>query len=182
MTDNGPAAMINVKQPGGAFRPAVGNGSHDDTGAIQAIIGHANSINKHVFFPHGEYLVTADILITGSVELHGPQIGIAVIKASTPYANKIHNNQLPVRSVGLNYLYFDGIRLLFKGSAKRSSTTSNITVFSCVFFSSRNPSMTPKTLENLGQLELRRLKYSGVHKCFYGIQMHLELLQNSATL
>lgn len=167
MTDNGPAAMINVKQPGGALRPAVGNGSHNDTKAIQAIIDHANSINKHVFFPPGEYLVTDDILIKGSAELHGTQIGIAVIKASTPYANKIHNNQLPVRSVALNYLYFDVIQLLFKGSAKRSSTTSNITVDSCVFFSSRSPSMTPKALQNLGQLELRHLENSGVHKCVF---------------
>lgn len=140
--------MINVKQPGGALRPAVGNGSYDDTGAIEAIIGHADSINKHVFFPPGKYLVTDDILIKGSVELHGTQIGIALIKASTPYANKIHNDQLPIRSVALNYLYFAGIRLLFKGSAKRSSTTSNITVDSCVFFSSRGSSMTPKALEN----------------------------------
>ena len=143
MADNGTAAMINVKQPGSALTPAVGNGIDNDTHAIQAIIDHAaKSSKKQVYFPPGEYLVTDDILITDSVELHGTQMGIAVIKALSPYAQKIHNAQSPVRSVALNYLYFDGIRLHFEGSANRSSSASTITVDSCVFFSSRSPSMT----------------------------------------
>ena len=168
MADNGTAAMINVKQPGSALTPAVGNGIDNDTHAIQAIIDHAaKSSNKQVFFPPGEYLVTDDILITDSVELHGTQMGIAVIKALSPYAQKIHNAQSPVRSVVLNYLYFDGIRLHFKGSANRLSSASNITVDNCVFFSSRSPSMTPTALEKLGQLELRRLENGGVHKSVF---------------
>ena len=124
--------MTNVKQPGGALPPAVGNGIDDDTVAIQRIINHVVSNSKKVFFPPGQYLVTNDIVINGSVELHGTQMGIAVIKASTPYANKIHNARLAVRSVALNYLYFDGIRLEFHGGAQGQSSTRNIRVDSCV--------------------------------------------------
>ena len=167
MVDNGLASMTNVKQPGGALPPAVGNGSADDTSAIQTIIDHvANSTNKKIFFPPGEYLVTNDIVISGSVELHGTQIGIAVIKASTPYANKIHNARLPVRSVVLNYLYFDGIRLEFHGGAQGQSSTSNITVDSCVFFSTAQ-SRVPKARAKRGQLKLAFLENSGVYKCVF---------------
>ena len=166
MTDNGPAAMTNVKQPGSGLTPAAGDGSTDDTSAIQAIINHvASPSNNKVFFPPGEYLVT-NIDIQRPVELHGTRTGIAVIKAFTPYANKIHNT-LPVRSVALNYLYFDGIRLEFHGGAQGPSSTSNITVDSCVFFSTRSPSMAPKTLQKLGQLRLAHLEKSGVYKCVF---------------
>ena len=108
MVDNGLASMTNVKQPGGALPPAAGNGSADDTSAIQIIIDHvvlSNSTNKKVFFPPGEYLVTNDIVMKGSVELHGTQIGIAVIKASTPYANKIHNAKKVTSEISCTELF-----------------------------------------------------------------------------
>ena len=158
--------MTNVKQPGGALPPAVGNGIDDDTVAIQRIINHVVSNSKKVFFPPGQYLVTNDIVINGSVELHGTQMGIAVIKASIPYANKIHNARLAVRSVALNYLYFDGIRLQFHGGAQGQSSTSNITVDSCVFFSTAR-NRVPKARARLGQLKLAFLGNSGVYKCVF---------------
>ena len=61
-----------MKQPGGSLTAAVGDGKTDDTSAIQAIVKHvAGSTNNKVFFPRGEYLVSSDITISGSVELHG---------------------------------------------------------------------------------------------------------------
>lgn len=100
-SDNVPAGMTNVKQPGGSLTAAVGDGKTDDTSAIKAIVKHVEgSTNNKVFFPRGEYLVGGDIAISGSVKLHGTQSGIAVIKASTPYAIKIHNAS-PVSSVSL---------------------------------------------------------------------------------
>ena len=165
MSDNGPVGMTNVKQPGGSLSAAVGDGATDDTSAIQAIIDHAaKSTNNKVFFPPGEYLVSSDITIPGSVELHGTQKGIAVIKASTPYANTIYNTS-PVKSVALNYLYLDGILIDFDGGAQGPSSTNNITVKSCVFFSKARP--TPRNAYKEEQLRLARLENGDVHKCVF---------------
>ena len=162
MTDNGPAGMTNVKQPGGTLTAAVGDGATDDTSAIQAIINYAaKSTNNKVFFPPGEYLVSSNINIPGSVELHGTQKGIAVIKASTPYANTI-NNTSPVKSVALNYLYLDGILVDFDGGAQGPSSTNNIKVERCVFFSTARTSNASKP-----QLRLARLDNGGVYMCVF---------------
>ncbi|XP_078353504.1 uncharacterized protein LOC144638181 isoform X2 [Oculina patagonica] len=153
--------MINVKQPGGVLTAAVGNGRTDDTSAINAIIKHVEgSANNKVFFPRGEYLVSGDIAISGSVELHGTQSadGIADIKASTAYAIKIHNAS-PVRNVSLMYLYFDGIRVVFDGGRQGPSSTRYITIEGCVFFSSRRPSVSNGKER---QLEMREVGTSGV--------------------
>lgn len=153
-SDNVPAGMTNVKQPGGSLTAAVGDGSTDDTSAINAIIGHVEgSANNKVFFPRGEYLVSGDIAISDSVELHGTQSGIAVIKASTAYAIKIHNAS-PVRSVSLGYLYFDGIRVVFDGGNQGPSSTSDITIERCVFFSSRPPSVINGEKRQLKMIKL----------------------------
>ncbi|KAL9950587.1 hypothetical protein ACROYT_G043107 [Oculina patagonica] len=158
-SDNVPAGMTNVKQPGGVLTAAVGNGRTDDTSAINAIIKHVEgSANNKVFFPRGEYLVSGDIAISGSVELHGTQSGIAVIKASTAYAIKIHNAS-PVRDVLLRYLYFDGIRVVFNGGNQGSSTTKNVKIERCVFFSSRRPSVSNGQKR---QLEMKKLGRSYV--------------------
>ena len=164
VSDNGPAGMTNVKQPGGTLPAAVGDGATDDTSAIQAIINHAaKSTNNKVFFPPGEYLVSRDIVIRGSVELHGTKKGIAVIKASTPYAKKIHNVS-PVKSVALENLFFDGVRVDFDGRAKGPSSTNNITVESCVFFSTARP--TPSNAQK-PQLRLARLENGAVYMCVF---------------
>ena len=82
MTDQGSHEITNVKNPGGALIQAVGDGENDDTSAIQAILDQAaSSTHNKVFFPPGEYLISGDIVIQNSVELHGTEIGIAVIKA-----------------------------------------------------------------------------------------------------
>ncbi|PFX26277.1 hypothetical protein AWC38_SpisGene9047 [Stylophora pistillata] len=160
-SDDVPAGMTNVKQPGGSLTAAVGDGKTDDTSAIKAIVKHVEgSTNNKVFFPRGEYLVGGDIAISGSVELHGTQSGIAVIKASTPYAIKIHNAS-PVSSVSLQYLYFDGIRVVFEDQIKGSSSTRDITIESCVFFSSASP--TSSNGQNR-QLVMMELGNSGVYK------------------
>ena len=159
--DDVPTGMTDVKQPGGSLTAAVGDGQVDDTSAIQAIVNHvAGSDNNKVFFPRGEYLVSRNIAIRGSVKLHGTQSGIAVIKASTPYAKKIHNAK-PVKHVSLKYLYFDGIRVEFDGATKGPSSTSNITIESCVFFSSG--SAIPGDGKRR-QLVMMNLENSGVYK------------------
>ena len=159
--------MTNVKQPGGTLTAAVGDGATDDTSAIQAIINHAARFpNNKVFFPPGEYLVSRNIVIPGSVELHGTQIGIAVIKASTPYAKKIHNVS-PVSSVVLNYLYLHDIRVDFDGGSQGPPSTYTIKVQRCVFLSTKKP--TPNTNTNKTEAQLRLVKpgYGDVYRCVF---------------
>ena len=163
MTDQGSHEITNVKNPGGALIQAVGDGETDDTSAIQAILDQAaSSTHNKVFFPPGEYLISRDIVIQNSVELHGTEIGIAVIKASTPNARKLYN-ALPVQSVILKNLYLDGIRVNFDGG-NNAKPTKNITVLNCVFFSTVSPSANNS---NDGQLTFRRLRDGTVDKCIF---------------
>lgn len=162
--ENVPAGMTNVKHPGGSLTAAGGDGTLDDTSAIQAIVNHAaSSINNKVFFPRGEYLISSDIAIPGPVELHGTQSGIAVITSSTPYALKIHNAS-PVKSVLFNNVYFDGIRVKFDGEVHGPSATSNITIKSCIFFSSGSP--TPRNAKRQ-QLKMVDLGSSNVYRSIF---------------
>ena len=159
LTDDGPDGMINVKNPGGTLIAAVGDGTTDDTSAIQDIIDlAAGGTNNKVFFPPGKYLVSSDIVIPGSVELHGTEIGIAIIKALTPYANKIKNTKA-VSTVKLQNLYFDGIRVEFD-----KEKTKDIRVFHCVFFSRANPS---ESNAKNPQLKMKRLADGDVDTCVF---------------
>ncbi|XP_068727111.1 uncharacterized protein [Montipora capricornis] len=164
MTDNGPAGVTNVKQPGANLAAAVGDGTSDDTSAIQAIINHAaRTSNNQVFFPPGEYLVSRDIVIRGSVEISGTESGIAIIKASIPYAKKIYNAS-PVNAVALKHLWLDGIRVEFNGGAQGISSTNDIEVFSCVFFSTASPTVTNAEKQ---QLKLAHLTNCTVERCVF---------------
>ena len=158
--------MTNVKQPGGSLTAAVGDGITDDKSAIQAIVNQAAiSTSKKVFFPPGEYQVNGDIAILDSVELHGTESGIAVIKARVPYAIKIHNAS-PVTNVLLKYLYFDGILVEFEGRS-----TNNITIEGCVFFSSQSPANATFAERNQ-QLKMVSLAQGTVSKNVFMRDLH----------
>jgi hypothetical protein len=57
---------ISVKDFG-----AAGNGSTDDTAAVQAAITYAQALGAEVFFPQGKYRTTSPIAITSGVTLRG---------------------------------------------------------------------------------------------------------------
>ncbi|PFX28170.1 hypothetical protein AWC38_SpisGene7067 [Stylophora pistillata] len=161
-SDDVPTAMTNVKQPGGSLTAVVGDGkTADDTSAIQAIVNHvAGSTNNKVFFSRGEYLVSGDITISGSVELHETHSGIVVIKASNPHAIQLYSTS-PVKFVSLKYLYFNRILVEFNGGTQESSATNDITIESCVFFSSSSPS----SIEEIDlQLDMQMLGNSSVYR------------------
>lgn len=60
------AEVINVKDYG-----AVGNGSTDDTTAIQAAVTAAQGSECALYFPPGTYRITGTIAITGALRLYG---------------------------------------------------------------------------------------------------------------
>lgn len=54
---------INVKNPGGGLTAAVGDGTTDDTSAIQAILNAVGSLGGRVFFPVGAYKITSVLTV-----------------------------------------------------------------------------------------------------------------------
>jgi len=62
--------ILNVKYPPEGITPAVGNGSADDTEAIQGCIDYASATGGVVFFPYGVYL-TQPITVKNNVSLFG---------------------------------------------------------------------------------------------------------------
>jgi glucan 1,3-beta-glucosidase len=60
------AQVVNVKE-----HSVVGDGTTDDTAAIQAVIASATAKNQLVFFPYGTYLITDTIKIPKGSRLVG---------------------------------------------------------------------------------------------------------------
>jgi hypothetical protein len=59
-------ALINVKQYG-----ATGNGTTDDTGAIQAAITAVEAIAGGLYFPFGKYNISSSLIITRNIYIQG---------------------------------------------------------------------------------------------------------------
>jgi len=58
--------VLSVKDFG-----AIGDGTTDDTAAIQAAINAGSSINKTVYFPNGVYLISSSILLPNNITIIG---------------------------------------------------------------------------------------------------------------
>ena len=62
--------ILNVKYPPKGIKPAVGDGSADDTEAIQGCIDYASNNGGVVYFPYGSYL-TQSLTMKDGVSLFG---------------------------------------------------------------------------------------------------------------
>lgn len=80
-----PESLVNVRSHG-----AVGNGTTDDTQAIQAAINAAQVRNQGVFFPDGTYRITAALIVSRSgTRLVGENREFTMIRQDNPAANGI---------------------------------------------------------------------------------------------
>jgi hypothetical protein len=59
--------MINVKEPGGSFAPAKGDGCTDDTAALQALIDAALGA---LCFPEGRYVISETLVFPPKTGQH----------------------------------------------------------------------------------------------------------------
>ena len=74
---------VNVRDFG-----AVGNGTTDDTAAINAAIAFAGPTGKSVYLPAGKYLITSTIAIDWAITLFG-DIATIYTQSSYPYGTVI---------------------------------------------------------------------------------------------
>jgi len=80
-----PETLVSVRSHG-----AVGNGTTDDTKAIQAAINFAQERNRGVFFPDGTYRITAALMVSRSgTRLVGENREFTMIRQDNPAANGI---------------------------------------------------------------------------------------------
>jgi hypothetical protein len=80
-----PETMVNVRSHG-----AAGNGTADDTTAIQAAINAAQKLNRGVFFPDGIYRITAALVVSRSgTRLVGENREFTMIRQDNAAANGI---------------------------------------------------------------------------------------------
>lgn len=129
---------------------AVGNGSTDDTAAIQAAIDACNASGRTVYFPAGTYYITSGLTIDNSATTTGPL-------ASDYYAPKASiqgDASASVRILGAAGAY---TMLTITGGAGNA------------FVSQQSiQGITFEKVDNLGQvLELDTIAYMAVTDCFF---------------
>lgn len=82
----GAHGVVNVMDP---TYGAVGDGSTDDTAAIQAAIDVVEALSGgELYFPKGTFKVTAELTVTQPMVIHGAGRGVAIIRATTLGASK----------------------------------------------------------------------------------------------
>ncbi|XP_028413765.1 uncharacterized protein LOC114536606 [Dendronephthya gigantea] len=115
----------------------LGDGITDDSRAIQTFINNASLDQKIAFFPSGEYIISENIWIDGSVSIQGSSRGITVLKTPRTKILQIYigNKMHGLRDLSITHIFFDGITLYF--SSKRFK--HNFHLANCLFFTSRQP-------------------------------------------
>lgn len=79
---------------------ALGNGSTDDTTAIQNALNDASANDGQVFFPAGIYIVSSALTVTAGMTLAGAGVGGSVIRAA---ASSTMTQIVGVTATQLNY-------------------------------------------------------------------------------
>ncbi|KAI1321012.1 glycoside hydrolase family 55 protein [Xylariaceae sp. FL0255] len=128
----------NVKDFG-----AVGDGTHDDTAAINSAIyqdgdgrcaqncGSSTTHPAIVYFPPGTYLISSSIIQTYYTQLIGDAVDVPTIKASATFNGSIMIDSNPYGSNGQNWYvnqnnFFRQIRNFNIDTTGATSTTSNL--------------------------------------------------------
>lgn len=99
--------ILNVKYPPEGLKPAVGDGSEDDTEAVQGCIDYANEKGYGVvYFPYGKYLINS-LHVKSNVSIRGfdRYSTVLVLKAGATKPLMYGEN---VRAVGIYSMSLDG--------------------------------------------------------------------------
>ena len=117
----------------------VGDGVTDDSFTIQRFIDKAWLDQKIAFFPSGEYVISENIWINGTVTIEGSVQGMTVFKAQrTKILQKyIGNKKHGLKGLTISHIFFDGIMLHFNSKKYKY----NFRLSNCLFFTSRVPQL-----------------------------------------
>ncbi len=112
-----PANTYNVKTQGGA----TGNGTTNDTAAIQNTLNAANATGRGVYFPAGTYIVNG-ISIPDNTSIFGDKAGISLVKSVQPYktVNMTGDDDDVGETIGnlrIEDLFFLNMRFSFQNNA-----------------------------------------------------------------
>jgi hypothetical protein len=129
-----PAGTYNVKTQGGA----TGNGTTNDTTAVQNTLNAANAAGKGVYFPAGAYIVNA-ITIPDNTSLFGDKSGVSLLKTVQPYKNvnagvDDADADQTIGDLRIEDMFFLNMRINFPNNAM-----SNVTMNRCVIATDRIP-------------------------------------------
>jgi hypothetical protein len=140
--------MINVKD---APYNATGDGSTDDTAAINAAAQDANAGPEELFFPAGTYIYNGgNTLIASGVTWRGEGHGASVLKRKSTGNSRIINWQtagtlsnFTITDLGfdLNGDHNEFASFIGIGNAT-TATSENVTIKNCRFFDSAPPTAT----------------------------------------
>lgn len=122
-----PANTFNVKTQGGA----TGNGTTNDTAAIQNTLNAANATGRGVYFPAGTYIVNG-ISIPDNTSIFGDKAGISLVKSVQPYktVNMTGDDDDVGETIGnlrIEDLFFLNMRFTFQNNAM-----ANLAMSRCV--------------------------------------------------
>lgn len=157
--------VVNVKQFG-----AVGDGSTDDTQAIQSALDLAHDINSsgvEIFVPDGEYMISTPLIIYSRTRLHLSKGAVIVRKASPSPANMLRS-----AAGGGGYEGQQNIEVVggtWDGNASSTTTSTLLSFAHC-----RNVVIRDTTVKNWYEnhaLELNGVQGGKVLNCFF--QDHL---------
>lgn len=99
---------------------AIGDGVTDDTVAIQAAITAAQAANCELFFPAGNYRITASLSITNRVRLRGAGRAASLI-------TWVNNTLTAVTVATSNYVEFIGLGFLCQAAAPTNGGAISLT-------------------------------------------------------
>ena len=101
---------------------AIGNGTNDDTSAIQAAVNSSNS----VYFPDGTYLISSSITVNSNNNLYGN--GIVKSNASIPLFTITGTSSTQLQNITFNGLQFVGVWPYY---AIQAYSVNNLIVTNC---------------------------------------------------
>lgn len=130
---SGPSQRVMAQQPAGTYNvrtdgTAQGDGTSNDTAAIQSALDAAKAAGKNVYFPDGTYVITGRIDFPSNIRISGDKGGVSSIKATGTHEDvRIEADGGTTGNLTVEDMFFLNIGFLFPKTG-----IANVTVSRCV--------------------------------------------------
>jgi len=145
---------------------ATGNGSTDDSAAINAAITAANTAGGGtVYFPSGDYKTDSQVVLQSDIELRGDMNARLMPSDLVPLQAYYANNESNIRIEGL---VFEGTGTQFTGNQRlvQLDSCSEVQIHNCTF---RKARQTGVVVDNCDQGRLSECVFENSY--FYGLSI-----------